>query len=200
MIVYVESNFVLELAYLQEECEFCLELLGLAESRKILLVLPVFSIGEPYEALVRRSRQRRELRDQLDKTIRELSRSRPYQGATDDFQELTKVLFTSGEEEKRRLDDILERILQAADVIPVGLGIIRAATTMQKRRDLSPQDAIVYASVLDHLASAPKALRCFINRNSKDFLNPDIESELAAYNCRLLTRFADGLGYARHQL
>ena len=116
------------------------------------------------------------------------------------FKNSPKVLSTSGEEEKRRLDDILERILQAADVIPVGLGIIRAATTIQKRRDLSPQDAIVYASVLDHLASVPKALRCFINRNSKDFLNPDIESELAAYNCRLLTRFADGLGYVRHQL
>lgn len=200
MKVYVESNFVLELAYLQEECECCLELLGLAESHYIQLVLPAFSIGEPYEALVRRSRQRRELRDQLDRTIRELSRSRPYQGTTDEFQELTKVLFTSGEEEKRRLDDILERILQIADVIPVGSNISRAATTLQRSRDLSPQDAIVYASVLDHLASAPEAIRCFINRNSKDFLNPDIENELAAHNCRLLTRFADGLGYVQHQL
>lgn len=200
MNVYVESNFVLELAYLQEECECCSELLGLADSHNIQLVLPAFSIGEPYEALVRRSRQRRELRDQLDRTIRELSRSRPYQGTTDEFQELTKILFTSGEEEKRRLDDILERILQIADVIPVGSNIIRAATTLQRSRDLSPQDAIVYASVLDHLASAPEAIRCFINRNSKDFLNPDIENELAAHNCRLLTRFADGLGYVQHQL
>ena len=50
MIVYVESNFVLELAFLQEEHESCLELLSLSESEDICLVLPAFSIGEPYEA------------------------------------------------------------------------------------------------------------------------------------------------------
>ncbi len=52
MIVYVESNFVLELAFLQEEHERCLALLSLAESRDIHLVLPAFSIGEPYEVWV----------------------------------------------------------------------------------------------------------------------------------------------------
>ena len=65
MIVYVESNFVLELAFLQEEHESCLELLSLSEPGDICLVLPAFSIGEPYEAWVRRSKQRRGLYEQL---------------------------------------------------------------------------------------------------------------------------------------
>jgi hypothetical protein len=38
MILYVESNFVLELAYLQEEHETCSRILGLAESAKVQLV------------------------------------------------------------------------------------------------------------------------------------------------------------------
>ena len=71
MIVYVESNFVLELAFLQEAYERCLELLRLAESQDIHLVLPAFSIGEPYEVWVRRSKQRRALRDQLSTAIRQ---------------------------------------------------------------------------------------------------------------------------------
>ncbi len=58
MIVYVESNFVLELAFLQEEHESCDELITLAESHSIKLVVPAFSIVEPYDVLVRRSRQR----------------------------------------------------------------------------------------------------------------------------------------------
>src|SRR6266446_5464157 len=82
MIVYVESNFVLELAFLQEEYESCLELLRLAESQDIHLVLPAFSIGEPYEVWVRRSKQRRELRDQMSTASRELWRSRPYQATS----------------------------------------------------------------------------------------------------------------------
>lgn len=200
MTVYVESNFVLELAFLQEEHESCLDLLSLAESRDIHLVLPAFSIGEPYEAWVRRSKHRRELREQLDKAIRELSRSRPYQGSSDEFLELTKVLLRSGEEEKRRLDEILERILQTVEVIPIGLSTIRAAIAFQKSRNLSPQDAIVYASILDHLVSASESFCCFVTKNSKDFMNPDIESELAIYSCQLLTRFADGLGYVRSRL
>ena len=200
MIVYVESNFVLELAFLQEEHEGCLELLSLSESGDICLVLPAFSIGEPYEAWVRRSKQRRDLHEQLITAIRELSRSRPYQGSSDEFQELTNLLRRSGEEEKLRLDNTLERILQTVEVIPIGLSIIRAAITFQKSLELSPQDSIVYASILNHLATASEELRCFINKDSKDFANPDIENELMAYNCQLLTKFADGLGYVRSKL
>ena len=200
MIVYVESNFVLELAFLQDEHEYCLTLLSLAESRDIHLVLPAFSIGEPYEVWVRRSKQRRELRDQLSTAIHELSRSRPYQGSSHEFQELTNLLLRSGEEEKRRLDEALERILHTAEVIPIGLHTIRTAITFQKSRSLSPQDSIVYASILDHLAGASEDLRCFITKNSKDFVNPDIENELETYTCRLLTRFVDGSGYVRSRL
>ena len=200
MIVYVESNFVLELAFLQEEHESCLELLGLSESGDICLVLPAFSIGEPYEAWVRRSKQRIRLREKLSNAIRELSRSRPYQGSFDEFQGLTNLLRRSGEEEKLRLDDILERILQTVEVVPIGSSTIRAAITSQKNLDLSPQDSIIYASILDHLTTASEELRCFITKNSKDFANPDIENELTEYNCQLLTKFANGLGYVRSKL
>lgn len=200
MIVYVESNFVLELAFLQEEHESCLELLSLSESGDICLVLPAFSIGEPYEAWVRRSKQRRGLHEQLITTIHELSRSRPYQGSSDEFQELTDLLLRSDEEEKHRLDDTLQRILQTVGVIPIDLSIIRAAITSQESRSLSPQDSIVYASILDHLATEPENCSCFITKNSRDFMNPDIENDLKAYNCRLLTKFISGLGYVRSKL
>ena len=200
MIVYVESNFVLELAFLQEEHESCLELLSLSESGDICLVLPAFSIGEPYETWVRRSKQRIRLQEKLSNAIRELSRSRPYQGSSDEFQGLTNLLRRSGEEEKLRLDDILERILQTVEVIPIGLSTIRAAITFPKSLFRSPKDSIVYASVLDHLTTASEEPRCFITKDSKDFANPDIENELTEYNCQLLTKFSDGLGYVRNQL
>jgi hypothetical protein len=50
------------------------------------------------------------------------------------------------------------------------------------------------------LAEAPEGLRCFITKNSKDFVNPDIEHELETHTCRLLTKFVDGLGYVRSRL
>ena len=200
MIVYVESNFVLELAFLQEEHESCSAILGLSESGKIRLVLPAFSIGEPYEAWVRRSKQRRDLHEQLRMAIHELSRSGPYHEASDEFRELTNLLIRSGEEEKHRLDDALEKILQNVEIIPIDLDIIRNAITFQKSLDLSPQDSIVYASLLAHLTTESGELRCFITKNRKDFANPDIEDQLTAHGCKLLTKFVNGLGYIRSQL
>ena len=48
MIVYVESNFVLEVALGQEESPSAESILVLAESSKIELVFPGFSLKETY--------------------------------------------------------------------------------------------------------------------------------------------------------
>ena len=198
MIVYVESNFVLELAYLQEEHESCEEILNLAHDGKIGLVLPAYSVGEPYDSWVRRSKQRAELHERLSRELNELSRSKPYTEALAEFQEITNTLVHSGEEEKGRLDSSVSRILEAAIVVPIERELIKAAIEFQKTRNLSPQDSIVYASVLSHLAgSRDDEPKCFITKNSKDFANPDIYSELETYGCKLVTKFSNGLGYAK---
>ena len=56
MNVYVESNFVLELALLQEQHASCEALLRLCEEGGIQLVIPAYSLAEPYETLTRRHR------------------------------------------------------------------------------------------------------------------------------------------------
>jgi len=46
MNVYVESNFVLEHALEQEQCESCEELIRLASAGSIRLLVPAFSLAE----------------------------------------------------------------------------------------------------------------------------------------------------------
>lgn len=91
MIVYVESNFILELAFLREEHESCKTLLELAESNEIELVLPAFSIGESYEAWVRHSKRRKITYDTLVIEISELSRSKPYKHFSEKFKEINEL-------------------------------------------------------------------------------------------------------------
>lgn len=199
MIVYIESNFILELAFLREEHENCQTLLDFAEAHILSLVMPAFSIGEPYEVWVRRSKQRRDLHTRLNNEIQELARSKPYKEVQQEFQKLTDLLLRSGEEEKRRLDMTLDAVLKTAEVIPININTIQAAITSQKTLDLSPQDSIVYASIIEHLRGASTGdTRCFVTKNSKDFVNPDIVNELALYSCKLLVRFKAGLDYARN--
>jgi len=200
MIVYVESNFVLELAYLRDEQESCEEILALAQAQKVQLVLPAFSVGEPYESWVRRSKQRAELLDKLTAEIKELARSKPYADSAQEFHEITNALRRSAGEEKRRLDDAMNRVLESALVAPIGRDTLRSAIDLQRTRNLSPQDSIVYASVLSHVKTASEEPKCFLTKNSKDFANPDVYNDLTRYDCKLLTSFKSGLGFVQARM
>ncbi|WP_413174768.1 PIN domain-containing protein [Anabaena azotica] len=200
MDVYVETNFVLELALLQEQQESCRELLNLAEAGKINLVLPAFSLTEPYEKLIRSKNTRKKLSDDLRRELSQLGRSLPYQEQANTFQEITKFLVNSGTEENQRFQRVLEKLLLVSEVIPLTVDILIAAIKYQSELNFAPQDAIVYASIVKHLNMSLKQQRCFINRNSKDFDNPDIEEALDRYNCKILFRFDAGLGYVRNQI
>lgn len=199
MIVYVESNFVLEIAFLRNEHELCTTLLDAARMHTFRLALPAFSVGETYEAWVRRSKQRAELSGRLRNELGELSRSKPYETSTAEFERVTSLLVRSSEDEKRRLDEALDHILNIAEIIPIGVTTIKAAIAYQQAPALSPQDSIVYASILQHLTQSSGETACFVTKNSKDFDNPDIENHLRGHNCRLFFRFSDALGYIQSQ-
>jgi len=200
MIVYVASNFLLEMAYVQGEHVSCDQIVTLSEKRKVVLALPALCLGEPYESWVRRSRNRRALLDQFVREIGELSRSQPYSTLLIESQGLTRTLIESGEAEKKRLDAVIDKVVDTAVLLPIDRDTIKAALRLQGERSLSPQDAIVYASVLSHMIGQPSETKCFLTKNSKDFANPDIYEDVRAYNCKLLTSFDNGLGYIQSQI
>jgi hypothetical protein len=196
MIVYVESNFVLELAFLQEDHESALKILEYGESKRIRLLMPAFCGGEPYERMVRRAKDRKALQERLNQEIQELSRSQPYIDVGSLSQDLTSILAKSATEEKNRLDAVLSRIIQVAEMIPLDGPILARSLDFQVSLGLSPQDAIVFSSVVAHLdGRSSDDQKVFVTRNSKDFLIPDIEDMLGQYKCKLLTRFSNGLDY-----
>ena len=195
MIVYVESNFVLELALLQEEHQSCDSIISLAESRTIDLAIPAFSLLEPYEVWRRRTWERTELHKRLIQEIGQLARTETYAKTVEELGDPASILVRSGNEDKRRLDLTLRRILDCAVVIPLQGETLRDAIQFQGSLDLTPQDSVVYASVIAHLSDDSPGTKCFLNRDSKDFSIPDISEELGRYDCRLITRFSDGLSY-----
>src|SRR5258708_5193374 len=131
MIVYVESNFVLELAFLQEEHESASKILEYAESGRIHLLMPAFCGGEPYERMIRRAKDRKALQDRLSQEIRELSRSQPYIDVGNLSQDLTIILAKSADEEKDRLDAALSRIIKAAEIIPLDGRVLDSSLGLQ---------------------------------------------------------------------
>lgn len=199
MIVYVESNFLLELAFLRGEHQDCGFLLELAQAQKITLVLPAFSISESYMVWGGNRNRRTELGSRLGAELKELSRSQPYQELSTKFQDLTTRLISTVDEEKQQLNETLNKVLNIAEVIPIGVDIIQSAIDLQKSRNLFPQDSIIYGSILGHLTKAPPGKHWFITRD-RHFANPEITNDLDAYGCRLLTSFSHGLQIIRSQI
>jgi len=190
--VYVEANFVLELALHQEQHASCEEILRLCEVGRLQIVIPAYSLAEPYETLVRRHKQRQRMKAELDGELRQLARTTTYTDRLSGFGQLTALLIDSANEEAQHLETVRARLLKAAEVIPLEASILIAATQHQNAHGFSPQDALVYAAVLLHLKHQHAPQNCFLNRNSRDFDDPDIIEELNRHNCKLLPRFDTG--------
>ncbi len=193
MKVYIESNFVLELALMQEQHESCEKILSLCETGTINLVLPAFCVAEPYETLVRRAKHRSKLAKDVADELKQLSRSTPYKDSEEinALQNVTGLLVRSGEEEEQKLQQTLNRILKVAEIIPLEAEILTFSAKFRETLKLAPQDSIIYASVFQHLTvSKSKEISCFLNKNSRDFDDPDIVDTLNDYNCKVLFRFA----------
>jgi predicted nucleic acid-binding protein len=198
--VYVESNFVLELALAQEQHGSCEVLLRLAEEEQVRIILPAYSLAEPYETLKRRHLGRSEVKTTLDKEIRQLSRSANYALQVRDFGTVTSLLIDSGREEIQRLEATRARLLRRAEIIPFDSSILRSSSDLQAAYDLDPQDAIIFASILLHLARAESIMpSCFLSRD-KDFEDPDLVERLGRHGCKLLFRFDHGVGYVQSRL
>lgn len=192
MNVYAESNFVLELAFAQEQREACEQILKLCEEGRARLVLPAYALAEPYETLTRRHKSRKKLKEDLDVELKQLARTPSYATQIRGFTSTVDLLVKSAEEEANRLEQVRDRLLATADIVPLDIEILRSATRCQQTYDLSPQDAVVCASVLHHLEQHRPESSCFLNKNSRDFDNPDIVDVLNRHNCKMLASFARG--------
>jgi predicted nucleic acid-binding protein len=78
MTVYVESNFVLEIALGQEQASAAEAILDRAEGGEVKLALPAFSLSEPFAAVRRRANDTQRLGNELRHQLNELGRSGPH--------------------------------------------------------------------------------------------------------------------------
>ena len=195
--VYTESNFVLELALLQEQQESCERMLALASEGRIALVLPAYSLIEPFETLSRRFKKRQSINEDVRTELRQLGRSTPYEDHSEALEKFAALFIRSQEEERARLQEVVSRLLAVATLIPLDAAVIDDSLEFQ-RQEFSAQDAVVFASVLRHLALGTDDEYLFLNRNSKDFDDPDVQDRLGESNCHMIFSFDDGYEYLMH--
>ena len=195
MNVYVESNFVLEQALEQEQSESCQRLIELAIAGSIRLVIPAFSCAEPHITLMHKATERSRLSTDLKKQLSELGRSKPYRETSGSFSKIVELLISSEESERAGLERAMDRILKVAEVIPLDSDVFYEAGAIQIGLSMSLQDSIVLASVVRHLEATKPAESCFLNRNTKDFDDPNVRETLELFGCRFFGRFDHAVSY-----
>jgi len=157
---------------------------------------PTGFLCEPYDTLVRRAKERKELIKKLDIEFNQLSRTPMYINQLTPLQDVSRILTQSSIDEEQRLYNTLARILKVCETVPVVPEILSEAAIFRKPPlELSVQDSIVYASIVHHLNTHNTRQKCFLNRNSRDFNQPDIQMTLNSHNCKLIFNFEKGYNY-----
>ena len=92
MIVYVETNFILELAFEQDQHLAANRILELSEKGKIEIAFPGFSIGESLSKVTRQERDRNESYNSLIPKLEQLKRSALYRQIVVDLNPVLALL------------------------------------------------------------------------------------------------------------
>ncbi len=195
MIVYVETNFILEMAFQQSENEFCERIIEFAGNGRITLAIPAFSIGECYETSYRRKKERESFVSDLRRRESQLSYSSEIHILENHIKTMIDILRESIVRDSNRLNRALSRLAGDAEFISLDPSSLTLAQEYQRTLRMDPPDSLVLGSVMTHLSETNPDVCCFLNKNSKDFDAPSVRNELRAHNCRLITSFEQGLDY-----
>jgi hypothetical protein len=122
--IYVETNFVLELTFEQEQCSSCEQILKLCEAGEAKLIVPAYSLAEPHEKLSRQARSRRELQQSLDGELRQLLRTAPYASRIKSIQDIASLMIQSNEEERHRFIQCRDRLLKVGKTVALNANIL----------------------------------------------------------------------------
>jgi predicted nucleic acid-binding protein len=190
VIVYVESNFLLEIALGRESEAAAREILDRAEQRDLDLAVPSFALCEPFSTLSYRARKRSQDLRPMRQQLEDLGRGDVYRDLIDAVAPRLADVLDVEIRERTVLEEVVGRLLGCATILQLSDVVFFASQTHQRTHGLDAADAIIYASVLEDAGSQPRdAQKIFITRNSKDFERDAIRAELAATGCALAFSF-----------
>lgn len=132
MNIYAESNFVLELALEQEDCEHCQYFIDVALRGDVNLVLPAYALLEPVETLTRRVREWEQVARNVDTELKQLRRNPALQADADALAGLALkgVKLATDRHDKVRAD-----LLRCARIIPIDGPVLMEAERFSAREN-----------------------------------------------------------------
>lgn len=192
MIVYAESNFLLEIALGRENEAGARQILDRAENGAIELAVPVFCLCEPFGTVAYRARKRAQEFRAVQRQLEDLGRGEAHRDLVNAVATPLSDVLDVEIRERTELEDVVGHLLNCANILDMSQAVFLASQGHQATHGLDASDAIVYASVLlDASTRDVEEPKVFVTRNSSDFDLEAIRAELSAAGCRLTFSFDD---------
>lgn len=189
MVLYIESNFVLELVFDQEERTFAEQILGFVEQGGASLRLPAFTLIEPFYRVTSQVKRRSELRRLLEQERKHLARvtDETLRSVKASVTQSIRALDEANLTDYERLYVTLDRTLACAQVLAITRSTYLRARRYQDEYDLEYPDAVIAASVIEDL-ERHQDLAAFVCRDAA-LTDSMVRAEFERRHCVLLTNF-----------
>ena len=194
MTVYVESNFLLEIALQQEQSASAEDLLARAEAGHLMLRWPGFCLAECLGALMRRGSDRRQVQAAVHRQAGDLARSGAHASFAETLRRVSQELVDIEALESSRFDGVVRKLLGIGPPISLDAETYANAAAYRSKHDLEPKDAVVYACVISDLGRArDRTPSLFVSKDAKAFEASDLEADLARLGCTYVRSFDSAL-------
>lgn len=202
MHVFLETNFVLELALRQQEYSYCerIRQQAISTSPRYTLYIPQYALSEAFQRLRPLKNDRAEYEQyMLTQVEQHLREDDSDADAMDAFKRtLATLLAERTRTQTQRLYALVAELMQEAPGPALTSDSVIEAQILAERHGLQVQDALIYACVLAKMRELPpETPKLFISRNKKDFSKPAILEELSQLNSEYIATFQSAAGKLR---
>lgn len=185
--VYVETNYLLNIARKQEESIYSSKILRAAKNKKITLKLPVYCIAESYSALQKRHESFKSLRNEaenvLNDLVRSLNRSKLHKSAYEIYKNLPVAIQGIIQNEITQLDKAIINILKSAEVLICSRKVHYRGIIFRTALKIPHEmDAAIIASIVEDIKTDKFTNKVFITTD-KNLLTVELRKLLQQQKC-----------------
>ena len=204
MKLYIDANFILQDALMQEQLPAIAETKVLIRSHALELRCPVVAFVEAVTCVSHRHAWRDDYRRLVEQhpSIRDLVRSRSHLQTRQKQKEVVDYLMEIRSKEEQHLKVVLDGLLEEGELLPVTSATFSTAMSLQREHEFRLADALIVASVLIDIEGQRDAQRPFLKSlfiSGDKRLHP-VKKDLESINCALIQNFQHAVEFIKHSV
>jgi len=200
--VFVETNFLLNISFKQEEYKSSYKLLRLAEENKIKLCAPILCVSEAYWAFAKKNETQIKTRDEVNKLINNALRNSYSKRSFKNYKKIPIDIDKKLDKELKMLDRNITRFLRIAELIEHNIIIHRNGIAYRSRLNIKDEpDAFIISAIIwyktNNISSTQQDL--FVTADSKLVNEPKIRGLMQVKGVKLESSFKKSIETLRNK-